>query len=73
VRNNAASLPRSSTYFECDLSAAEENKRRHGYSRHGRADCVQVVIVLVMTAEGLPLAYARPPVWQPEGAAGPSR
>jgi transposase len=32
-------------------------KRRFGYSRDHRPDCVQVVIALVVTPEGLPLAY----------------
>lgn len=32
-------------------------KRKHGYSRDKRFDCVQVVIALVVTPEGLPLAY----------------
>ncbi len=46
----------TSTYFECD-PPAEEDKRRFGYSRDRRPDCVQVVIALVVTPEGLPLAY----------------
>jgi hypothetical protein len=48
----------TSTYFEvdaCDLP--EGSKRRHGYSRDKRPDCPQVVIALVVTPEGLPLAY----------------
>ena len=32
-------------------------KRRFGYSRDRRSDCVQVVIALIVTPEGLPLAY----------------
>ena len=47
----------TSTYFESDPPADEEDKRRHGYSRDHRPDCVQVVIALVVTPEGLPLAY----------------
>ena len=47
----------TSTYFEADPPFAESDKRRHGYSRDHRPDCVQVVIALVMTPEGLPLAY----------------
>jgi hypothetical protein len=47
----------TSTYFESDPPADEEDKRRHGYSRDHRPDCVQVVIALVLTPEGLPLAY----------------
>jgi transposase len=45
----------TSTYFEgsCD----QIPKARHGYSRDGRPDCRQVVIALVVTTDGLPLAY----------------
>ena len=35
----------------------ENDKRRFGYSRDRRSDCVQVIIALVVTPEGLPLAY----------------
>src|ERR1700756_4399622 len=45
----------TSTYFECDPPAA--GMRRFGYSRDKRSDCVQVVIALVVTPDGLPLAY----------------
>src|SRR3984893_17345654 len=34
----------TSTYFEADPPFAESDKRRHGYSRDHRPDCVQVVI-----------------------------
>jgi transposase len=47
----------TSTYFEADPPFPEGDKRRHGYSRDHRSDCVQVVIALVVTPEGLPLAY----------------
>jgi hypothetical protein len=47
----------TSTYFESDPPLDEEDKRRHGYSRDHRPDCVQIVIALVVTPEGLPLAY----------------
>jgi transposase len=47
----------TSTYFESDPPLNEDDKRRHGYSRDHRGDCVQVVIALVVTPEGLPLAY----------------
>jgi transposase len=47
----------TSTYFESPPSDDEADKRRHGYSRDKRADCVQVVIALIVTPEGLPLAY----------------
>jgi len=45
----------TSTYFECD--PPEAGKRRFGYSRDKRSDCVQVVIALIVTPDGLPLAY----------------
>jgi hypothetical protein len=47
----------TSTYFESDPPLDEEDKRRHGYSRDHRPDCVQIVIALIVTPEGLPLAY----------------
>ena len=48
----------TSTYFEVDAAALPDgDKRRHGYSRYKRPDCPQVVIALVVTPEGLPLAY----------------
>jgi transposase len=47
----------TSTYFEADPPFAEDDKRRFGYSRDHRPDCVQIVIALVVTPEGLPLAY----------------
>ena len=45
----------TSTYFEIDPPA--EGKRKFGYSRDKRSDCVQVVIALIVTPDGLPLAY----------------
>lgn len=45
----------TSTYFEC--VPPEEGKRQFGYSRDKRSDCVQVVIALIVTPEGLPLTY----------------
>lgn len=47
----------TSTYFECDVPEDENDPRKFGYSRDRRSDCVQVVIALVVTPEGLPLAY----------------
>jgi len=47
----------TSTYFESDPPLDEKDKRRFGHSRDRRSDCVQVVIALVVTPEGLPLAY----------------
>jgi hypothetical protein len=45
----------TSTYFE---GAMEENpKAKYGYSRDKRTDCLQVVIALVITTDGFPLAY----------------
>jgi len=40
----------TSTYFESD-------PRRFGYSRDKRSACVQVIIALIVTPEGYPLAY----------------
>jgi len=45
----------TSTYFECD--PPEGGKRKFGYSRDKRSDCVQVVIALIVTPDGFPLAY----------------
>jgi hypothetical protein len=47
----------TSTYFEADPPFPEGDKRRFGYSRDHRPDCVQVVIALVVTPDGLPIAY----------------
>jgi transposase len=45
----------TSTYFEGEM---EQNpKAKRGYSRDKRPDCVQLVIALVVTTDGLPLAY----------------
>ena len=45
----------TSTYFEGEM---EHNpKARRGYSRDGRPDCLQLVIALVVTPDGFPLAY----------------
>jgi transposase len=45
----------TSTYFEGEM---EQNpKARCGYSRDGRPDCLQLVIALVVTTDGFPLAY----------------
>jgi transposase len=45
----------TSTYVEGE---AEQNpKARYGYSRDGKPNCKQVVIALVMTPTGLPIAY----------------
>ena len=47
----------TSTYFESDPPFPEGDKRKYGYSRDKRPDCVQVVIALIVTPEGFPLAY----------------
>jgi len=47
----------TSTYFESTPDFPEGDKRRFGYSRDKRSDCVQIVIALVLTTEGFPLAY----------------
>jgi len=45
----------TSTYFE---GLAEDNKlAQRGYSRDQRSDCKQVVVALVVTREGFPLAH----------------
>ncbi len=45
----------TSTYVEGE---AEQNpKAQRGYSRDGRPDCQQVIVALVITPEGFPLAY----------------
>jgi transposase len=47
----------TSTYFESPPPDDEADKRRHGYSRDKRSDCVQVVIALIVTPDGFPLGY----------------
>jgi hypothetical protein len=47
----------TSTYFEADPPFPEGDKRRFWYSRDHRPDCVQIIIALVVTPEGLPLTY----------------
>ena len=47
----------TSTYFECDVPENTDGLRRFGYSRDKRPDCVQVVIALIVTPEGFPVAY----------------
>jgi transposase len=57
VRYDVLLYDLTSTYFESDPPFAEGDKRRYGYSRDHRPDCVQVVIALIVTPEGFPLAY----------------
>jgi transposase len=45
----------TSTYFEGEM--AQNPKAKRGYSRDGRPDCLQLVIALVVTPDGFPLAY----------------
>jgi len=47
----------TSSYFESNPPFPEGDKRKFGYSRDKRSDCVQVVIALIVTPEGFPLAY----------------
>ena len=47
----------TSSYFESDPPFGEDDKRKFGYSRDKRSDCLQVVIALIVTPEGFPLAY----------------
>jgi len=47
----------TSTYFESDPRTKSDGLRQFGYSRDKRSDCQQVVIALVVTPEGFPLAY----------------
>jgi hypothetical protein len=47
----------TSTYFESNPPDDDKDKRRFGYSRDKRKDCVQVVIALIVTPQGFPLAY----------------
>lgn len=49
----------TSAYFESDPTF--EGLRQFGYSRDKRPDCVQVVIGLVVTPQGFPLAYETMP------------
>lgn len=45
----------TSTYFEGKMAGNPQAKR--GYSRDKRSDCVQLCIGLIVTPEGLPVAY----------------
>ncbi len=46
----------TSTYFESDPPLDEADKRRHGYSRDHRPDCVQIVIALIVHCREFPAA-----------------
>lgn len=48
----------TSTYFESNPPFGDDQPlRQFGYSRDKRPDCVQVVLALVVTPEGFPVAY----------------
>jgi hypothetical protein len=47
----------TSTYFESSQPDDENDKRRYRYSRDKRSDCVQVMVALIVTPDGFPLAY----------------
>lgn len=47
----------TSTYFESGPPEDPHDKRRFGHSRDKRRDCVQLVLALIITPEGFPLAY----------------
>jgi len=50
-----------STYFEVDANGPVTESSRlkaFGYSRDKRPDCVQIVIALIITPNGLPIGYA---------------
>jgi transposase len=60
VKLNVVFYDATSAYFELDGQDEEEGKstlRRYGYSRDHRKDLPQVVIGLVMTEAGIPLAH----------------
>ena len=46
----------TSTYFEAGSKESDKLKQ-FGYSRDKRSDCVQVVIALIVTPQGFPIAY----------------
>lgn len=50
----------TSTYFEVDANSPlteASHIKAFGYSRDKRPDCVQIVIALIITPEGLPIGY----------------
>jgi len=50
----------TSSYFEVDANgpvAQSSELKAFGYSRDKRPDCLQIVIALIVTPEGLPIAY----------------
>ena len=47
----------TSSYFESAPPEDPHAKRKYGYSRDKRSDCTQVIVALVITPAGFPLAY----------------
>jgi len=47
----------TSTYFESAPPDDPHDPRKFGHSRDKRSDCVQLVLALIITPEGFPLAY----------------
>ena len=47
----------TSSYFEGDRSVTEEDVRKYGYSRDHRRDRRQIVIGMVTTTDGIPIAH----------------
>lgn len=48
----------TSTYFESNPPfGPDQSLRQYGYSRDKRSDCVQVILAMVVTPDGLPMAY----------------
>jgi hypothetical protein len=61
----------TSTYFESDPPFEEDDKRPFRCSRDHRLDCVQVVVALIVTPEGLPMRpRCRRPAVADEGVSG---
>lgn len=47
----------TSSYFEGERSVTEEDVRKYGYSRDHRSDRRQIVIGMVTTTDGIPIAH----------------
>mgnify|MGYP001111560448 CR=1 FL=1 len=47
----------TSTYFEAEASICNNDIRQNGYSRDSRSDRRQIVIGVVMTQDGIPIAH----------------
>jgi hypothetical protein len=57
VKFEALPYDLTSTCFESPPPEDPADKRKFGYSRDKRSDCVQVVIALIVTPEGFALSY----------------